>query len=233
MNKIGIIVSSHLEAKIFGVTMGSSPIRSFDHYVIACCGRGQEGVDKAILHLTYQGIDGLISWGFAGGIVPSLRTGTLVVPKQLIHPFGPTLDCNLDWHQLVKECLDKDLPVSTGHIMHSDNVLASNAQKQAGALRTHCVAVDQESFYIAQWAHRLKIPMIAIRVILDDIFTELPNKIESFQKENGELNYQTLLKTTLSPSQWPALWRLKNQYQLSQKHLKIVAERAIVDRPFH
>lgn len=223
MKKIGIIVSSPFEAEAFGKKPSCKPTEISPGVFINSCGPGQKGVHDAILHLTYEDVDGLISWGFAGGLDPSLETGTLVIPHQVIHPFGQTLSCDETWHQFLKESIQGQMSFSEKPIVHSEAVLKTPAQKQLVALRTHGAAVDQESFWIAYWANQLKIPMIAIRVILDDAQTQLPENIEQIQLDNGHVNPKALFKALMTPSFWPHFMKLKSQYQVCQNTLKTLS----------
>lgn len=230
--KVGIIVSTPLEAKVFGIKkMNSACAQLGEKIVIACCGPGKKGVDKAMLHMTYHDVQGLISWGFAGGIVSDMTTGKLVIPKQIIHPHGPTLDTNHPWHDNIMQGLEELTP-STAPIMHSDDILKTKTQKTFGNLRTHAVAVDQESFYVASWAHQLRLPMLSVRVILDDYMTTLPGDFDKLLNDQGQLNKKTLIKILANPTHWHEMIRLQNQYRISQKQLRRVVYHPNQNFPF-
>lgn len=229
---IGVITSSPIEASVFNLVQEGKLAKIKDNVWLTCCGRGQAGVDEAILHMTYKGVEGLVSWGFAGGLSQDLTAGTVMLPKQIIHPFGPTFTCNPHWQQMLKETLPEDVVFSEGPIVHSDHVLKTPNQKQLHALRSHGICVDQESFYIAQWAQRLNLPFVAIRVILDDAQTSLPDNIESIQSPQGDINVGELFKTLIKPQHWSEFLTLKNQYHISQQKLKSVAKTAFNDLTF-
>lgn len=221
--KVGIIVSSPLEAKAFGLPVKSNCIELDQNTVLACCGPGKKGVNKAMLHLTYHDVQGLISWGYAGGLTQDLPTGTLVLPKQLIHPYGPTVDVSGFWHAKLLASIEQTMPISTGPIMLSDEILTTPKQKAFAFERTRAVAADQESFYVAKWARMLELPFVSLRVILDDYNTSMPANIGSLLNDSGHVHVPSLIKVMAKPSHWPEMIKLQNQYKVSQAQLNLLS----------
>ena len=50
---------------------------------VLCSGVGAERAAWAANQLVKAGSDRLVSWGFAGGLDPTLKPGTLLLPKQI------------------------------------------------------------------------------------------------------------------------------------------------------
>ncbi|HET9843683.1 MAG TPA: hypothetical protein VFP93_03385 [Gammaproteobacteria bacterium] len=225
MQKIGILVSSPLEGRsFFKDLMYQEPYAFSKNIWVICAGRGDKNQKKATTKLIFKGIDGIISWGFAGGLDPTLASGTIILPQQIIHPFGPTLDMDKKWHKKLKNQLEKHFPVITHPLAYAQHILHTPKQKRNLFERTKAAAVDQESFIIGDMVKEAKLPFISLRVILDDAYTALPKNIQTLQDNTGTLIKKNIFLELLKPHLWLNYLTLSRQYSKTNQILHHVID---------
>ncbi len=71
--KLGIVVGLEAEARI------AAPLG-----LVEIGGGTARGAEEAVIRLLHQGVEGLLSFGFAGGLSPVLRPGHLLVPDTVV-----------------------------------------------------------------------------------------------------------------------------------------------------
>jgi hopanoid-associated phosphorylase len=167
--------------------------------VIAVRGPGPARVAAAIDALAGRGADsawaGILSFGCAGALDPSLRAGDCVVASCVAA--GPdTLAADPAWMQALAARLPR---ARCGALAGLDAPLASRAAKarlwQAGG----ALAVDMESHAAALAARRLGLPFAAVRVVLDPAWRSLPPCALAALREDGGTDLAALLRA-LAPA---------------------------------
>ncbi len=217
---IAVLVNSKLEAKTFYQKRLRESIHHIhDDLIVAIVPKTKEAIDNTCDQLAEMGVKGFVSWGFAGGLSDEVKPGSLIIPDRIIHPFGPTLETSQALKQQVLLSLPGHLPCLHESLAHSDHVCHTRQDKTRLHERTGAVGVDQESYLILNCARALNLPMISVRVILDDLDTELPLDIEALQGPNGSLNLFEVAKRCFRPSQWSVYYKLNQQYATSSKVL--------------
>ncbi len=97
----------------------------------------------------------------------------------------------------------------------------SKSQAQA---RTGAVAVDMESFAIAQVAIQRGVKFAVARVVVDTATDNLPQAVIQATDARGAVNYPRLLSGLLSrPSDLAALLRLARRYRVAMRSLRALA----------
>lgn len=220
MKSIGVIVSSPMEAQAFGVKVYSwHPVQISEKIWLSCSGSTHH-LEQSLQALLHLGVEGLLSWGFAGGLNPSLAAGTLIAPKQLVSATGPTLEVTPSWHRHLMLHLYDQCTVNCHTLAHSSTVIKNKTDKQNFYYRTQASSVDLESYPIGEFALKHELDFLVLRVILDDAMTELPDFIESLQDENGHLKPKNLVQALAHPYHWPSFIQLGHRYHKAQSHLK-------------
>jgi adenosylhomocysteine nucleosidase len=103
----------------------------------------------------------LISAGFAGGLQPGLKVGTLVLGENHSDP-----------HIVSKLSLDQGWHV--GGVSTAEAILERAKDKRFLGMRTGCLAGDLETAHLANVCFERGIPMLSVRCISDAMEDELP-----------------------------------------------------------
>lgn len=109
---------------------------------------------------------GLISAGFAGGLDPTLRVGSILVATN----FSDNNLLNVTRHI----CKDFDSGCYFGTLTTQPQVAETSDSKLLLSQRTRASAVDMETEFIAAACKNLSIPMLAVRAISDTASRSLP-----------------------------------------------------------
>ena len=138
-------------------------------------------------------IRGVISFGVAGGLDPSLKPGDVVVATEVLAG---------DTRWLAGLALNDDLVASLamgrrrvvrGSLAGAEQVVSARALKAALHLETGAAAVDIESHIAAAYAAEAGLPFAALRVISDPASRALPALAMAALKPNGEIDLRKIL----------------------------------------
>ncbi len=141
-------------------------------------------------------IRAVISFGVAGGLDPSLKSGDVVVATEVMAG---------DARFLAGFALNEDLianvalglgrrRVIRGGLAGVEDVVVAQAGKAALRLETGAAAVDMESHIAAAYAAEAGLPFAALRVISDPASRALPALARSAIKPNGEIDLRKILR---------------------------------------
>jgi adenosylhomocysteine nucleosidase len=141
-------------------------------------------------------IRGVISFGVAGGLDPSLKSGDVVVATEV-------LAGSARW--LAGLALNEDLiakltagigrrRVVRGGLAGVEEVVVAQAGKAALRMKTGAAAVDMESHIAAAYAAEAGLPFAALRVISDPASRALPALARSAIKPNGEVDLGVIFR---------------------------------------
>jgi adenosylhomocysteine nucleosidase len=133
-------------------------------------------------------IRGVISFGVAGGLDPSLKTGDVVVATEVMA--GDTrwlAGLSLTEAQIASIALGRRRVVR-GLLAGVEEVVAASDCKAALHSETGAAAVDMESHIAAAYAAEANIPFAALRVISDPAHRALPVAARRAIKPNGDLD---------------------------------------------
>ena len=145
---------------------------------------------------------GLISFGIAGGLAPSLTPGTLVVPRAVLGADGGRYPVAASWRARLREQLDP----ADGDIFGADAIVTDSAAKAALHARNGAIAVDLESAIVAQAASRAGLPFVVLRAIADPAERSLPPAAGVRLKPDGRPDLRAIFHSVLmEPGQIRAL----------------------------
>lgn len=141
-------------------------------------------------------IRGVISFGVAGGLDPSLKSGDVVVADEVMSG---------DNRWLAGFALNDDLigkltiglgrrRVVRGGLAGVEDVVVAQDSKAALRNETGAAAVDMESHIAAAYAAEAGLPFAALRVISDPASRALPALARNAIKPNGDIDVRMILR---------------------------------------
>lgn len=139
-------------------------------------------------------IRGVISFGVAGGLDPSLRSGDVVVATEVLA--GDTrwlAGLQLNEEMIASVALGRRRVVR-GSLAGAEQVVAARHVKAALHSETGAAAVDMESHIAAAYAAESGLPFAALRVIADPASRALPALAMTAIKPNGDIDLRKVLR---------------------------------------
>ena len=152
-----------------------------------------------------EGAAGILSFGIAGGLDPTLPPGTAILAAAVVAE-GERWAANSAW----RDRLAAHLPdTRLGDLAGVDLPVMTQADKQALAAATGALAVDMESHIAARLAAAHGLPFAALRVICDPAGRTIPPAAIAGMREDGGTDLGAILRALLrDPAQLPAMIRL-------------------------
>lgn len=211
--KVGFVTALEMESRWLGDS---------DDLELVVGGMGRERAERAARQLVARGVDGLVSWGVAGGLDPALEAGVVVLADAIMRSDGSALSSDAEWRHRLETDLDGHVPVSTGSIVHSDRVLSSVQAKNEIRERSGAVIVDMETAAIANVAVESGLPWLAVRVVTDTASMSLPPTVTASSGDDGRLRPAAIARLALSPRIWPDLVRLANSTRAAARSMRLL-----------
>ena len=139
-------------------------------------------------------IRGVISFGVAGGLDPSLKSGDVVVATEVMAGDGRWLaGLSLNDELISGITLGRRRIVRAG-LAGVEEVVVARARKAALRSDTGAAAVDMESHIAAAYAAEAGLPFAAVRVISDPADRTLPALAKTAIKPNGDIDLRSILR---------------------------------------
>lgn len=154
----------------------------------------------------------VISAGFAGGLSRELKRFDIVIANSIVDEAGNRLTLNLkgDLSPLAQQ-----FHVHIGPLACVDRVLQSPDEKRLLGEASQALAVDMESYAVADVCRQRQVQFLAIRVISDPWDEQLPGDIERLVRQ--KTNFSRLGAAVGAVWQRPG--SLKDMYQLRENSL--------------
>ena len=117
----------------------------------------------------------IFSAGFAGGLQPELKHRDILMVDRLVDSSGKevTLDLKVDPASLAALS-----DVHVGRLLTAERIVRLPEQKRGLGEQFDAMAVDMETFAVAEVCRRRQVPFLAVRVVHDTVDDELPPDIE-------------------------------------------------------
>ena len=149
----------------------------------------------------------LLSFGIAGGLVPGLAPGTIILPLRVLAASGASYSVDADWRGRVAAALSaRGMVALDGDLFGAPRAIAASTEKEALNRRTGAIAVDLESHVLARAAQRHGRPFLALRAIADGAEHTLPPAAAVGLDSDGRAAPgQVLLALLREPQQLSAL----------------------------
>ena len=198
---IGIVTGLRAEARCLG-GLGVA---------VACSGARPARARAEAARLIAEGMAGLVSFGLAGGLSPTLASGDLVLADAVVLPTGERLTTNLTWRSRLSARIEAAAPHQVA-VAGSEHLLVTSAAKRALFAATGALAVDMESHAVAEAAHRAGLPFVVLRAIADPADQALPRAATMALGPGGEVRLLALARALVErPGELSALLRLGRQ----------------------
>ncbi len=179
--------------------------------------------DRARAHaerLIAAGATHLLSFGYAGGLDPSLVPGTILLPRAIIAPDGRTYLADGDWLVQALTVLDRHFPFAATHVGVEEPILKPEHKATAYLRSRGAAGVDMESHILAAAAQAYGLPFLAVRVVLDSAEHELPKSATASVRADGGISLIRLFASLVArPHEILALNRLARAQQAAEKAL--------------
>lgn len=198
-----------------------------DPYTLICIsGIGRENARRAARLLAEHGAQGLLSWGCAGALTPSLQPGDLCIPLRIVGPDGSIHEARTDWHHRVVLALSGSTVTHTENLVTSTRLMPDAAAKQALGTQQNAIAVDMESAAVAVCAAEWNLPFLAVRSIADTASMSLPPSVLPATDDAGTVRLSRLLKLAWRhPGEWHDLWQLGRSFRAAMRTLRAASDR--------
>ncbi len=180
---------------------------------IVRCGTGGTAAAKATEAL----ISGhqprwVLAAGLAGGLNPELKRYDILMVDHLVDTAGNRLAIDL---KVDRQALAAIPGVRIGRLLSADRIIRRPDEKLALGRQYDALAVDMESFAVAEVCRRRKVPLLAVRVINDTADEELPPDVENLLAQKTKLSQLGAVTG--------AVWRrpasVKDMYRLRENAL--------------
>ena len=185
--------------------------------VVTVCSGDRDRFAAELGRAVAGGCRGIVSFGIAGGLVASLRPGTLVVASEVIAD-GERLATSAGWSQAI---LRSHPGAIHAPIAGSDTIIALPAAKAALGLGTDAVAVDMESHIAARVAAEHGVPFVVIRAVADPVHRALPEAARGVVSADGHTDVKAVMRSLArEPRQLVGLMRLGLDARRAQSALR-------------
>jgi adenosylhomocysteine nucleosidase len=236
----GIVAALAAEARTLGPVQpvrhraaGSLAIHTLpDGTLLVISGMGAAAAAQAARALVAAGVQGLLSFGLAGGLDPALGAGTVLLPRAVTDGTGTVHRAYESWRErlaaLMRDSSDTHPLVVDGALLSLSEPLSTPLTKSQARGRTGAVAVDMESFAIASVAIEQGVKFAVARVVVDTAADRLPRSILQATDLRGEVNYSQLIGALLRrPPDIVALLRLARRYRVAMRSLRALARAGV------
>lgn len=197
----------------------------------------QMGVGKNVSEIIQQlskcvTIQLMISSGFAGSVNPDVTVGDLVIGKHVFYSLQEELEGEIQIDSLlacdtsvvdlaVKSCSTDDFKLHCGDILSVNRIVKKSSIKKHIGNKTSAMAIDMESFAIAEQANAMGVPFVVIRSISDGVEEDVEIN-ENMVTKGGNINISaTAFHILNKPHHIPNLNRLRKQTKLAANTLSI------------
>jgi len=226
LSKLGIIAALPAEANCLTnqkLNVGS-PVKIQEDIYLCLSGMGYDSAQRCSQQLIECGVDALISWGLAGSIDMTLKSGDLLLAGRVIGN-EQSWSTHPDWlNKLQMECQQPSFSTISGDIASVNDICANITDKKNLSLKSSAVAVDMESAAIAELASTNDIDFLVVRTIADDANTSIPQAVLKHTDLLGKPDpIPFFLSCLKNPGQIKDLIKLAKCYKQALKTLKHIA----------
>lgn len=189
------------------------------HVALILSGAGAEAAARATEALIAgHSPKWVLSAGFAGGLKPQLKRHDVLMADSLADGSGARLAIDL---KVDPAALARTPGVHVGRLLSADRVVRLPREKEALGLQNEALAVDLESFAVAEVCRRRQVRFLAVRVIGDPVDEQLPPDVEHLleQKTSAARLGAAVGAVWKRPSSFKDMFRLKENALEAANHL--------------
>lgn len=160
---------------------------------VVCSGSDPGRLRNRLAALDPTGLRAVISFGIAGGLAPSLRSGDVVVATSIIAQQAAWKVPASVVAAVVGRVRASGVSVMEGALVGVEEPVLLPSVKAAIHRETEAIAVDMESHIGAAYAAANDLPFAAIRVISDPAVRALPPLAKRALKADGRVDFGAVL----------------------------------------
>ena len=209
MTRLGLVTGLALECRL---AERAVPALFQQNQISAIPVAGQaEAAREAVGRLAEDGAEIIVSFGFAGGLAPDLPAGCLLLPNTLrcARQDDISVEQKAEMVEGAVGLLVGATPLSRGALLTVETPLTTVEHKQEAQDRFDAVAVDMESYWVAEACHEAGLGFLALRAVSDPAQRALPASAVRAMGPDGALRIGKLLSGLLGrPGDLPDLVRL-------------------------
>ena len=179
-------------------------------------GVGAPRARAAALALLDDGVERLLVWGTAGGLVPEMRPGTLVLPREVCDESGARYAMDEAWREAIRTRVP--VPDRAPVLVSTRTPVVSARDKRALAQNSGAQAVDMETAAVASIAAERGVPCVVVRAIADPLELALPGVVLAARGDRL-LALEIPLRLVLHPRDFPALRTLARSFGAARRSL--------------
>jgi hopanoid-associated phosphorylase len=170
---------------------------------VIACGGHEAAIRAALVRALESRPRGLVSFGVAGGLDPTLAPGAVVVASEVVAAGGARYAADRRWAEALAGGAAKVAAIAGVPRAASDP-----CAKRALHGATGAAAVDMESHLVAEAAAAHGLPFVALRVVADPAERALPEAAVVALKPDGGTDARAVLARALrDPRQMAGLMR--------------------------
>lgn len=155
------------------------------HVTLIVSGSGHEAAAQATeALLDGHDPDWVIAAGFAGGLQPQLARHDMLMADSLIGPRGGQLTVQL---RVDPAALEETPGVHVGRLLSADQIATDPGAKAELGRQYDAMAVDLESYAVAEVCSNRGTRFIAVRTISDPVDEQLPDDVRKLSAPKSEL----------------------------------------------
>lgn len=152
-----------------------------------CSGTRGDVLRSKLAELDPTSFSGVISFGIAGGLDPSLSPGDILIGSAVFSAGEWTSTRNDLSAALMNRFENSRRKAAYARFVGSENPILCLGEKALLHRQTGASAVDTESHVAAEWAARHGLPLSILRVVSDPAHRDLPSLAAIAFKANGRL----------------------------------------------
>ena len=180
-------------------------------------GQKREAYIRKLHELARGGARGIISFGVAGGLSPSLSPGDVIVPSTVVTAKS-SFPTDPRWSQSLQNAIKH--ATSGMHVFASDATVMTVLEKEALWHGTGAVAVDMESGAAAEVAEHHGLPFAVLRVIIDPAHRTVPVSATAGARDDGTTDAFAVIRSLVKrPRELGEIVRLADDARKANKSL--------------
>lgn len=196
-----------------------------ENLVVALSGAGPENAGRTADLLIEHGARRLLSWGCAAALAPELQPGDVVLAHSLCAQNKQQIKCDSGWLEHTARILQHIQQVRIGDLACSTSIVSTRTDKQTLYRQTQAMALDMESYAIAETALRSTLPCLAVRAVADPAVMNLPDAVGQALNAQGDIDKIRLFRHILThPWELPGLFSLGKYFSLARNSLKLISQ---------
>lgn len=205
---------------------------------VRASGMGCARAARAAQRLAAEGAGGLLCFGVAGALDPTLRCGDVILATEVICaqplalqlpgmrptalPAQARLRTSARWRAALTAALLPHVPLVERPMLTSTQLICESSEKTRLFRQTGAVAVDMESAAVGVVAQLHGLPFMVLRVIADTAEDALPAVLRAIAGPDraGPPAWVSWLPLLATPTAWPGLLRMGGRYQRARGVLR-------------